>query len=86
MSYSRHLQPNRNHKILDVALLRLRFCSINTAKSGINSGAIYRKVMYGQTLILGFFPLMGYYLPLDVYGSESRRRTAYFAEGKEIMP
>jgi hypothetical protein len=28
-----HLWPGLNHKILDVALLRLRFCSIGAAKS-----------------------------------------------------
>jgi lipid-binding SYLF domain-containing protein len=38
----------------------------------MNSGAISRKVMYGQTLILGFFPLMGYYFPSDVYTFRSR--------------
>jgi hypothetical protein len=34
-----HLRPGLNHKILDVALLRLRFCSIGPAKSDPNLSA-----------------------------------------------
>jgi len=36
---SRHLRPGLNCKILDVALLRLRFCSIGQVKSAANPGA-----------------------------------------------
>jgi len=35
---SRHLRPGLNRKILDVALLRLRFCSISQVKSAANPG------------------------------------------------
>ena len=38
----------------------------------MNLSAISCKVMYGQTLILGFFLLLSYYFPSDVYASESR--------------
>jgi hypothetical protein len=33
ISFFGHLRAGLNHKILDVALLRLRFCSIGPAKS-----------------------------------------------------
>ena len=50
--YSRRLCPVLNRKILDIALLRLRFCSIVPAKSDINPGAITRNVIFEQTLSL----------------------------------
>jgi len=45
------LWPLLNHKILDVARLRLRFCSIVTAKSVSKYGVIPEKIIYGQALI-----------------------------------
>jgi hypothetical protein len=46
------LWPLLNRKILDVAQLRLRFCSIFATKSVSKSGAIPKRLIYGQALIL----------------------------------
>ncbi len=39
LSFTVHLCPILNRKILDVAVLRLRFCSIGSAKSDPNLSA-----------------------------------------------
>jgi len=44
------LWPLLNRKILDVAQLRLRFCSIFATKSVSKSGAITKRLIYGQAL------------------------------------
>jgi hypothetical protein len=60
---SRHLWTVLNRKILDVALLRLRFCSISPAKSGINPGAITWNVIYEQALNFDRKPEPGWGFP-----------------------
>jgi hypothetical protein len=49
------LWPLLNRKILDVAQLRLRFCSIFATKSASKSGAIPNRLIYGQALNQGRF-------------------------------
>ena len=44
------LWPLLNRKILNVAQLRLRFCSILATKSISNPGAIPKRLIYGQAL------------------------------------
>ena len=48
------LRPLLNRKILNVALLRLRFCSILATKSASKSGAISKRPIYGQAFLLIF--------------------------------
>jgi hypothetical protein len=43
--------PGLNRKILDVALPRLRFCSIGQIESAANPGAILVTVFYKQAII-----------------------------------
>ena len=50
-----HLWPCLNHKILDVALLRLRFCLIGATKSDPNPGAIQVYLYFPSPL--AFFTL-----------------------------
>ncbi|MBU0498793.1 MAG: hypothetical protein KJ867_01900 [Gammaproteobacteria bacterium] len=66
MSSSGHIWPNLNRKILDVALLRLRFCSIGSTKSDLNPSAILLKLFLLDALQQGAGSLLvaalAYYL------------------------
>ncbi|MHB8790279.1 MAG: hypothetical protein ACYDBT_10410 [Desulfobulbaceae bacterium] len=79
-----NLRLRLNRKILDVALLRLRFCSIGPAKSGTvnrreyadKSGRNLAKIISGQALIAPAldFPA-GYVYLLQTYRTTSVEAT-----------